>query len=269
MSRPVTWDQLIQAAEGADTTIAAQGIRAEALTVFVNALVASAGGQILLTQDVPPDQVQLGLVSDAGRAAAEVARSYATSSAAGPGLSTRNEDTSATLFENGTASFMVNWPFVWPRAQSYVEAGTMDPATLQDYGWAIYPRVLADTDAAPPYGGINIGIGAFTRYRDQALDAAQCIVSRENQTYYFISNGNPAALESVYQDQEVLAAYPMADLIRQSLQQAAPRPQTPYYNEVSTCIQRTWHPLESVSPDATPQATTDLITAVLRKEELL
>jgi multiple sugar transport system substrate-binding protein len=61
----------------------------------------------------------------------------------------------------------------------------------------------------------------------------------------------------------------MAPTIRQSLDQAAPRPQTPYYNEVSTSIQRTWHPLESVSPETTPEETAALITAVLRKEELL
>src|SRR5688500_7430268 len=47
MEQPVTWDQLVQAAKDQDTTIAAQGIRAEALTVWVNALIESAGGHII------------------------------------------------------------------------------------------------------------------------------------------------------------------------------------------------------------------------------
>ena len=48
-----------------------------------------------------------------------------------------------------------------------------------------------------------------------------------------------------------------------------PRPQTPYYNEVSTGLQETWHPPADVDPDTTPRRSTDFITAVLRGEALL
>jgi multiple sugar transport system substrate-binding protein len=269
LTKPVTWDQLVQAAQSQNSTIAVQGIRAEALTVWVNALIASAGGQIVTTPDAPPDRVQLGLNTEPGRRAAQIVETIARSAAAGPALNTRNEDTSATLFEQGTADFMVNWPFVFPRAQSAVAEGSLPKSVLDDYGWAIYPRVDADRPAAPPYGGINLGIGAFSNHRDDALEAAQCITSAQNQAYYFISNGNPAALESVYDDPEVVQAFPMASTIRQSLQQAAPRPQTPYYNEVSATIQRTWHPTTSVTPQQTPAETARIIRAVLQKKDLL
>src|SRR4028118_904897 len=43
----VTWEQLVEAAQQADTSLAVQGIRAEALTVWVNALIESAGGSIV------------------------------------------------------------------------------------------------------------------------------------------------------------------------------------------------------------------------------
>ena len=269
MSQPVTWDQLVQAAEQAGTSIAVQGIRAEALTVWVNALVASAGGEIVKTPDAPPDQVQLGIQDEAGRRAAEVIREITDGGVAGPALETRNEDTSATLFENGDAAFMVNWPFVFPRAQGAVEGGQLQQSDLDDYGWAIYPAVDEGQEARPPYGGINLGVGAFSAHPDLALDAVECIVQPENQAEYFVTNGNPAALQSVYDDPEVQKAFPMADTIRQSLQQAAPRPQTPYYNEVSSTIQRTWHPPAGVNPGSTPQRTAETLTAVLRKEDLL
>lgn len=61
----------------------------------------------------------------------------------------------------------------------------------------------------------------------------------------------------------------MYDVIRQSLEQAAPRPQTPFYNEVSTGLQQTWYPPASVTEDGTPVTSTDFITAVLRGERLL
>ena len=34
----------------------------------------------------------------------------------------------------------------------------------------------------------------------------------------------------------------MADLIRDSINDAGPRPITPYYGDVSSSVQRTWHP---------------------------
>ena len=55
MSKPVTWDQLIQAAESQDVTIAAQGTRAESLTVWINALIERAGGTIIENPEAPAD----------------------------------------------------------------------------------------------------------------------------------------------------------------------------------------------------------------------
>ena len=54
-----------------------------------------------------------------------------------------------------------------------------------------------------------------------------------------------------------------------SLDQAAPRPQTPYYNEVSTAIQLSFTPPSAVDPATTPAATDQFIEEVLRGERLL
>ncbi|NKX52064.1 ABC transporter substrate-binding protein, partial [Arthrobacter deserti] len=72
-----------------------------------------------------------------------------------------------------------------------------------------------------------------------------------------------------YSDPQVRETFPMADTIRQSLENSVPRPQTPYYNEVSTGIQQNWAPPSAVDPRCTPQSTTDFILAVLRGERLL
>ena len=61
----------------------------------------------------------------------------------------------------------------------------------------------------------------------------------------------------------------MAPVIRESLELAAPRPQTAYYNEISVGIQRYYHPPGSVVDRTPGQQATDLITAVLAKEDLL
>jgi multiple sugar transport system substrate-binding protein len=270
MSQPVTWDQLIQAAQSQNTQFAVQGRRAESLTVWINALIESGGGSIITDPSVDaPENVQLGLDSPASAEAARIMRTVADTGIGGPALSTAGEDENASAFENGSASFMVNWPFVWPRAQEAVEGGTLDQAAVDDFGWALYPQVTAGTPSAPPLGGINLGVGAFTNYPDLAYAATECITSAENQSYYFTTNGNPASRASVYDDPAVVAEFPMAGTIRESLELAAPRPQTPYYNEVSGSLQRVYHPPSSVVPGVTGPEAAALIQAVLAKEELL
>jgi multiple sugar transport system substrate-binding protein len=164
---------------------------------------------------------------------------------------------------------MVNYPFIWGKAKSAVEEGTLPPSVPDDYGWTVYPRASPDLPSAPPLGGINLGVGAFSAHPDLAYEATTCITSPPNSAYYMVSNGNPSSRISVYNDPAVLAEFPMAPVIRDSLTQAKPRPQTPYYAEVSGGIQRTFHPPGAVTPGPTNEAATALITAVLRKEALL
>jgi multiple sugar transport system substrate-binding protein len=269
MSKPVTWDQLIKAAQARTTQFAVQGRRAESLTVWINALITSAGGAIITNPEARnPKDVRLGLTSDAANRAGAVMRSIADAKVGGPALSTAGEDANVAAFENGSAGFMVNWPFVWTKAQSGVSGGTLKPEVPADYGWALYPRVVPDKPSAPPYGGINIGVSTFSRSPGAALAAAECVTSVPNQAYYFATNGNPAANAKAFDDPAVRQAFPMADTIRQSLVQAAPRPQTPYYSEVSEGLQRMYHPSAAVDP-GTRQRAADLILAVLAKKKLL
>jgi ABC-type glycerol-3-phosphate transport system substrate-binding protein len=268
MTQPVTWDQLIKAAQDQKKLLSAQGRRSESLTVWLNALIESAGGSIIEQNSTNPDDIKLGLASPAGTRAAEVMHDVAVSGVTGPAFSTSSEDTNASQFESADAGFMVNWPFVWAQAQTKVKAGTLDQSVPADYGWALYPRVDADTPSAPPLGGINLGVSKFSKHADLAYQATECITSDENQAYYMNTNGNPASSLAVYDDPEVQQVYPMADTIRDSLALAKPRPLSPYYSEVTGGIQREYHPPESAS-DSTGQRADDLISAVLSGDQLL
>ena len=270
MTRPVTWDQIIRAAAANRTQIAAQGVRGESLTVWVNALVESGGGSIITNVgETDPALIQLGLTAPPGIDAARILREFGDAGVAPPGFPTADEDTNAESFQSGSAAFMVNYPFIWGKAKSAVEEGTLPQSVPDDYGWAVYPRTAPELPSAPPLGGINLGVGAFSEHPDLAYEATTCISNPQNSAYYFVSNGNPSSRLSVFSDPAVLAEFPMAPVIRDSLTLAKPRPQTAYYAEVSGGIQRTFHPPGSVVPGATNQAATDLITAVLRKEALL
>ena len=266
MSQPVTWDQIVKAAQSENKTVAAQGLLYEGYTVWINALVESAGANVVTNPEAPPEEIELGIDSPEGAAAAEVINQVAT--VGGPALSTQEEEAARRLFQGDDGAFLVNWPYVWAAWGGEVEAGTLGKNVLDDIGWTMYPRVSEDQPAAPPLGGIHIGIGAFTEYEEEALDATECITSEENQKFYMLTNGNPAAAEAVYDDPEVKKDWPMADAIVESMEAAAPRPLTPYYTEVSSSLQREFHPPSSVTKD-TPQGAADLILGVISGEVLL
>jgi multiple sugar transport system substrate-binding protein len=268
MTKPVTWDQIIQAAKAQKTAIGVQGQRAESMTVWVNAMIASAGGEVIENPDAKGPDIELGLESAAGKAAAKVMQDITAAGVGGPGIDNRDEAATANLFQQGGADFMVNWPFVYAQGKSAADEGTMDQAIFDDYGWTTYPAMSPGEAAAPPLGGIDVGVSAFSEHRDAAFAAVSCIVSEQNQAAYMVSDGNPAARESVYDDPAVQEAYPMYDTIRTSLQAAQPRPQTAYYNEVSQGIADQWQPVSGVS-DSTPTSSQEYIGEVLKGEKLL
>jgi multiple sugar transport system substrate-binding protein len=236
--------------------------------VWINALVASGGGQIIENAEAGDEAVPT-VASPAGDAAADIVGRLARSSAAPPGLSTATEEEARSTFQGSGGGFMVNWPYVYAAAQAAVEAGALDQAAFDDIAWARYPRVSDGEASAPPLGGINLGIGEFSDNQEEALAAVKCITSIENNAQYMVESGNPAARAAAYDDPAVEEAFPMADLIRESIADAGPRPITPYYGDVSSSVQRVWHPADSVRAPGTPEETDTYMAEVLAGERLL
>ena len=267
-SQPVTWDQIIDVASDTGTTVGVQGNLYEGYMVWISALVASAGGQILENPEAGKD-VRPAIDSEAGRRAAAVVQQLGRSRAADPALSTADEEATRATFEGQTGGFMVNWAYVYGAAQEAVADGTLDRAVLDDIGWTRYPRVDTGVDSRPPLGGINLGVGAYGKHKDLAVQAIRCITSLESQIQYMLKSKNPGARAAVYDDAEVRRIFPMADDIRQSIDDSAPRPKTPYYTDVSTAVQRTFHPPASVDPARAPSEAARLIVDVLKDKVLL
>ena len=266
--QPVTWDQIIRLASDAGKTVGVQGNLYEGYMVWISALVSSAGGKILENPEAGKD-VQPAIESDAGRKAATVVQQLGRSRAADPALSTTDEEAARATFQGPTGGFMVNWAYVYGAAQEAVAAGSLQQSVLDDIGWARYPRVDAATPSRPPLGGINLGVGAYGKHKDHAVEAVRCIASLESQTQYMVKSKNPGARGAVYDNAEVRRIFPMADDIRQSINDGAPRPKTPYYTDVSTATQRSFHPPASVDPARTPGRAARLIVDVLKDKVLL
>jgi len=86
-----TWDRMIDAAVRGGATVAEQGNKYEGYMVWINALVASAGGQIISDANKGANAT-VSINSPAGRQAATIIGKLARSSAASPTLSTDTEE---------------------------------------------------------------------------------------------------------------------------------------------------------------------------------
>ena len=85
---------------------------------------------------------------------------------AAPDIDTSTEDTARLGFEAGDSAFMVNYTFAYASAQANA------PDVAKNMGFAPYPRVVESKPSAPPLGGFNLGVSAFSDHPEVAFDAA-------------------------------------------------------------------------------------------------
>ena len=238
-SPPKTWTEMINdaeklAKEGKPHYIEEQGAQYEGLTVWFNSMVASAGGQILTSSN----RVVLGQPAKIG---ASIMHRVATSPAADPSLNVTQEGQAQTAFQNGTAAFMINYPFVWSATQ-------MGNPKVKQMGYAPFPEVIPGTTPRVSIGGYNLGISAYSKHPTQAFAAAQCLIQSQNQKRDAIKGGLAPVATSIYDDPAFQKAYPFHQLIKAQLTTYALRPQTAAYADVTLAIQKALSPTSNINP---------------------
>jgi multiple sugar transport system substrate-binding protein len=229
-----TWDGLIAQASSLPQAgrIEIQGAQYEGTTVWFNSLVASAGGTIVVNNKPTP--------SPTWERAAGIMKKLGTSKAADPSMSAEKEDQNRQAFESGQAAFQVNYPFIYPSAK------TGNPKVFKEIGWKRYPAVEQGKQSRPPIGGINWGVGGYTKHPTQAFEAAACLRNEANQREAAAKGGLPPTLAKIYADPKFKKDYPFADLIKESVATGAVRPQTPAYADVSLAIYKLVSPASAI-----------------------
>ena len=263
MSQPVTWDQIIQAAAKNGGKVAVQANKYEGYVVWINALIAGAGGEIATDVSKGVDAT-IDVKSDAGVDAAKVIEELAHSSAAPPDLSVAQEGQAGATFGSSDGAFMVNWTYIWTNYDK------TQPDVKKDIGYAMYPQTVAGQESRPPIGGIGVGVSAYSSDVDDALKAQACITDPKNQGVNAELTGNMPASAAGYADPKLHQIYPddLLNLFQQSLDNAAPRTVTPYWSDISGAIQSTWHPASSVNT-GTPARSQTFIEDILKGQKLL
>jgi trehalose/maltose transport system substrate-binding protein len=259
-SPPRTWYELIDKAEaiGNPGALQVQGQRYEGLTVFFISLLASAGGSVL---DESGSAVSLAEAPTVEALA--LMKRIATSRAADPALATSREDQARLAFETGRPSFMVNYTFVWPSAHQNA------PEVAAHMAFARWPSIGENRPSRVTIGGLNLGVGAFTRNPRLAFEAAECLASAPNQVRAAEKGGLPPTLEMLYDLPEVRRRFSFADILHETLRDAVLRPRTPVYNDISLAISRTLHPMRDIEPVADAAKLRHLVERALNSEGLL
>ena len=262
---PKTWDEMIDEAESLnpdENLIQVQADKYEGLVVWFNQMVESAGGQVLSGPD------ELSLEEEPTTRALEVMGRLSTSEAADPAITTSEEDPNRLAFQTGSSAFMINYPFVYPSAEA--EA----PDIFKVMKAAKYPAIDPGTPSAPPLGGVNLGVSAFSENQDLAWKAVECLVGAENQLATADAGGLPPVREDLYDSKQIEKVYPgFSQIIRESIADAAARPsESPAYQDISLAIQNAVHPTTEIDPDD-PSATYDelreLLEQAINREGLL
>lgn len=263
MSQPVTWSQIIKTAADNGGTVAVQANKYEGYVVWINALVAGAGGTLVSDASKGVDAT-VTINSKAGQDAASVIQDLAHSKAASPDLTIAQEGQAGATFGAPNGAFMVNWTYIW---HSY---DTTQPDVAKDIGYARYPETVQGQPSRPPYGGIGIGVSSYSNHIQQANQAAACLVEPKQQATNAALTGNMPSSPAGYQDPQVQKLFPpsLIKLFETSVDAAAPRTVTPYWSDISGAIQSTWHPPTSVN-SSTPSKSATFIHDVLTGKSLL
>jgi multiple sugar transport system substrate-binding protein len=250
-----TWNGLIAQATQLKTLIEIQGAQYEGVMVWFNSLVQSAGGTIVKGTTVtlgPPGQVAANTISK-----------LAHSPAADPSLASQHEDENRLAFEAGTSYLEINYPFVYPSAKENA------PDIYKNMRWAPYPGIVSGKPAKAPIGGINWGVGAYTKHPQEAFAAAACMRNSENEKEAAIKGGLPPTLASLYSDPELIKAYPFAALIRKQLATAAVRPVTPAYADVSLAVAKAVSPPTQIKTNGFVSSLRGTLKDALNSQALL
>ena len=134
------------------------------------------------------------------------------------------EDETNLAFTEGKTAFAINWPYMYTNAE---EKGIK---------FEVQPLVGKDGVGVSTLGGYNNGININSEHKATALDFMKFIINEENQKS-FAEASFPPVLASIYDDDSLVEEFPYLPALKESLENAAPRPVSPFYTAISKAVQ--------------------------------
>lgn len=216
---PANWAELAESCKGLDKDcLTLQLKQYEGLTVNTTGFINGWGGSVLDDSEQPAvetDQAKEGIQA--------LVDGYADGTIAKASTSATEEETNLAFTEGNTA-YAINWPYMYTNAE---KAGI---------NFEVTPLVGKDGTGVSTLGGYNNGININSKHKATARDFIEFIINEDNQAS-FADASFPPVLASIYDDATLVEKYPYLPALKESLENAKPRPVSPFYPAISKAIQ--------------------------------
>ncbi|MDN5760484.1 MAG: ABC transporter substrate-binding protein [Tomitella sp.] len=230
---PSTWQELTdscgKATEAGVDCMVTQLKNYEGLTVNATEFINSWGGSV-----VGPDGKTPTVDSPEAKAGLTALVDGYKNNVIGKASNGFTEEETNNAFVNGDAMYAYNWPYMYTNAQSDGSESDVPESPIRDK-FAVAPIVGENGPGASTLGGYNNGINVNSKHKATALDFVKFIESPDSQMA-FAKNSFPPVLSSIYDDAALADEFPYMPQLKAALENAKPRPVTPYYSEISKGI---------------------------------
>ncbi|GGC95980.1 ABC transporter substrate-binding protein [Tersicoccus solisilvae] len=224
---PKTWDEMMGMCDIAKKNnigcYAGQAAKYEGLTVNASEAINSAGGKILDDSGKPAvnsDEAKKGLQN--------LADAYKNGNMPKEAI-TFQEEQSRAAFQNGNLLFLRNWPYIYNLLKG-------EGSKVADkFGMAPLPG--KDGPGASSLGGHSSAISVYSKNKATAKDFLTFVTSEEQQKAFAVNGSLAPVLGSLYTDAAVVKELPYLPVLKTSIDNAVPRPVTPFYPAVTKAIQ--------------------------------
>ena len=224
---PTTWDELLSyrdAADEADLDLLVLQLRNyEGLTVQTTQMINAYGGAVVGADGQTPEVNS----PEAIEAIQALADAYENGDIPQAANGFTEEQTNLSFIE-GDSVFAYNWPYMYDTAKN-------EPTSVVGDDFDVAAIVGPNGPGASTLGGYNNGINVNSEYKGTAFDFIQFILSEENQRS-FAEQSFPPVLASIYEDEALIEQFPYLPALGEALENAQPRPVSPYYASLSRAI---------------------------------
>jgi multiple sugar transport system substrate-binding protein len=225
---PTTWDEMMGMCSVAEQNgigcFAGQYAKYEGLTVNTSEAINSAGGSVLDADGKPSLNTP-----EAKEGLENLAAAYADGSIPKEAI-TFQEEQGRQAFQDGKLLFHRNWPYVYNLAMTEGSSQVKDVLGMT-------ALVGKDGPGASTLGGHSAGMSVYSKNKATALDFLKFLTSEETQKFYATQGSLAPVLGALYDDKELVAKLPYLPVLKTSIENAVPRPVTPYYPAVTKAIQ--------------------------------
>jgi multiple sugar transport system substrate-binding protein len=226
---PKTWDDMMSMCSIAKKNnmdcYAGQFAKYEGLTVNAAEAINTFGGKIVgddgKTPEVNSSQAASGL--------SKLADAYKAGNIPRQAI-TYQEEQGRQSFEAGKLLFLRNWPYVFSLA-------TTDKSSKVKDTFGIAPLPGMSGPGASSLGGHDAAISVYSKNKATAADFIKFFTSEETGRYFATQGSLAPVLSSLYDDPALIKKLPYLPTLKTSIENAVPRPVTPFYPAVTKAVQ--------------------------------